>query len=148
MREKGQLYEDTPKTSKSMRIVSLPGSVFNELRRLKVKQLEDRLKYGEYYTETPALLKRPGGEPITPDQFNKFFKTFCPDVGVPPLGLHALRHTHASLLASIGVNKVDVSSRLGHSNLTTTLNIYTHLFDDRDSEIANGLEDFKNRIAK
>lgn len=148
MRAKGIIYEDTPKTDKSRRTVSLPTFIFSELKDLKVSQLEEKLKFGVYYTDTLALLKQPGGEAITPAMFDKFFRAFCPSIGVPCHGLHALRHTHASLLASLGANEVEVSQRLGHANLSTTLNIYTHLFENRDSEIADGLDNFKKKIAK
>lgn len=142
------LYEDSPKTDKSLRTVALPKFVIDELKDLRIRQLEDRLKYGIYYSENNALLKQPGGEPITPPMFDKFFRNLCPDVGVPCYGLHSLRHTHASLLASIGADEVEVSKRLGHSNLTTTLNIYTHLFEHRDNALAENLDKFRTQIAK
>lgn len=142
-------YEDAPKTELSKRTVTLPAFMFDELRALKAYQLEDRLRCGAYYyTETPSLLKRPGGETMTPDQIDRFFRTFCKHNNIPCYGLHSLRHSHASMLVSIGADKVEVSKRLGHSNLSTTLNIYTHLFEHREQEIADQLENLHNKIAK
>jgi len=53
--------------------------------------------------------------------------------------LHALRHTQASLLRHSGVDLAVVSKRLGHTKISTTLNIYTHLFQDADNEAAEAL---------
>ena len=48
--------------------------------------------------------------------------------GLPHVSLHGLRHTYASMLHSEGVDMAAMSANLGHSNLTTTANIYTHIF--------------------
>ncbi len=48
-------------------------------------------------------------------------------------------NTHASMLANMGTDKMQLSRRLGHSQLSTTMNIYTHLFEDTDKSIADDL---------
>ena len=50
---------------------------------------------------------------------------------------HDLRHTHATLLIANGINMKTVSSRLGHSNISTTMNIYTHPLSDNDKKASN-----------
>lgn len=62
-------------------------------------------------------------------------------IGLEPISFHALRHTYASICISLGVNPEIVSKRMGHSNISTTLGIYTHLFEQKnnDDEIASAL---------
>lgn len=60
--------------------------------------------------------------------------------GVRRIRLHDLRHSHASLLIELGFSALLVSERLGHENVSTTLNIYSHLFPSKQSEVAERLE--------
>lgn len=54
--------------------------------------------------------------------------------------LHDIRHSHASLLIEMGFSALLVSERLGHENVSTTLNIYSHLFPSKQVEVAERLE--------
>jgi len=59
---------------------------------------------------------------------------------LPPITLHALRHTHVSQLIASGLDVVTVSRRIGHSNPTITLSVYAHLFGNPDERAANVVE--------
>ena len=135
------IYEDTPKTASSIRYVTLPKEIMMELRILQVYQKERRLLLGPCYEDSPAVFRGPLGGPIYPNSLWKWFTAFSKDNGLPELGLHGLRHTHASMLANANTDKVQISERLGHSELTTTLNIYTHLFEDADQQVADTLSE-------
>ena len=56
--------------------------------------------------------------------------------------VHGFRHTHASLLFDAGVSMKDVKERLGHSDITTTMNIYTHVTENKAKETANSFAKF------
>jgi len=73
---------------------------------------------------------------LTPRQFVKFLKRH----GLPPIPFHGLRHTAASLLIAEGVPAKNISSRLGHANISTTFDIYGHAFKSVDREIADKLD--------
>ena len=60
--------------------------------------------------------------------------------GLHHIRLHDLRHSHASLLIELGFSALLVSERLGHENVSTTLDIYSHLFPSKQSEVADKLE--------
>lgn len=62
--------------------------------------------------------------------YNNFLKRKCKKVGVPIISMHGLRHTHGSILISQGVSTLSVSKRLGHSNVTTTEQVYLHITDE------------------
>lgn len=135
------VYEDTPKTSKSIRTVSVPMEIIDMLHSLRTEQKKRKLMIGEKYADSPAVLQSALGKPLFPDVFAKWFKRFIEKNDLPPIGLHGLRHTHASMLAGFGEDKVAVSNRLGHAQLSTTLNIYTHLFEQADRRIADTLSE-------
>jgi integrase len=59
---------------------------------------------------------------------------------MPQVHFHALRHTHASILISEGIDIVQISKRLGHASPTITLNTYSHLFKKDDDDLVSALE--------
>jgi integrase len=59
---------------------------------------------------------------------------------LPIVTFHALRHTHVSQLITAGLDVVTVSRRIGHSNPTTTLGVYSHLFDVTDERAVSVVE--------
>lgn len=61
---------------------------------------------------------------------NRYLQKKCEKAGVPVIRVHSLRHTHASVLIANGVSMISISKRLGHANLTTTQNVYSHITDE------------------
>lgn len=74
---------------------------------------------------------------------NYYLKVYSEKAGVNRIRIHDLRHSHASYLISQNVNIVAVSKRLGHNNIQTTLNTYTHLFKENNDKLLEVLEDIK-----
>lgn len=82
-----------------------------------------------------------GGKRIFNSTFNHFLTRKCREAGVTVITYHALRHTHASVLLLAGVTIHSISKRLGHSNVTTTQEIYTHIIKElaaKDDQIMIG----------
>lgn len=71
----------------------------------------------------------------------KQIKSFAEKAGVKIIRVHDLRHSHASLLIHLGVNPLAISKRLGHENIDTTLNTYSHLYPDASKKIVEMLEE-------
>lgn len=139
IKPKEGIYEDTPKTDKSIRTVALPPEVITEIRMLIAQQKEQKLQLQNQYHDSPALLRNDHGGPLYPQVLQRWFTRFLEKNSLPHAGLHSLRHTHASMLVYLGTDKMQVSTRLGHSQLSTTLNIYTHLFENADKKVAEDL---------
>ena len=70
-----------------------------------------------------------------PQNLQRWFTRFITRNDLPPLTLHGLRHTHTALLVSMSEDIAQISRRLGHSEITTTLNTYTHLFKSSDKTL-------------
>ncbi len=133
------IYEDTPKTNNSNRTLTLPIEIMDMLRKLRAQQLELKLKLQDKYKNSSAVFQGDLGQTMYPQNLQRWFSRFLKNNNLRHIGLHALRHTHASMLAYLGTDKMQVSMRLGHSQLSTTLNIYTHMFENADKNIADNL---------
>lgn len=66
------------------------------------------------------------GKPLSPTSIDRYKLNACNKVGIRPITQHQFRHSHATLLLSKGIMINEVSRRLGHSNTSTTLDIYSH----------------------
>ena len=81
-----------------------------------------------------------GGEvPVSDQTLRRRFDSYAQKAGVKKIRIHDLRHSHASLLINKGQNILIVSKRLGHSNITQTLNTYSHLMPNMQLEIVGAL---------
>ncbi len=78
-----------------------------------------------------------GSQPLHPDTITNGFRRLCDRAGIEGVRLHDLRHLHATQLLAAGVPVRTVSGRLGHANVSTTLNVYAHFLEASDREAAN-----------
>lgn len=139
-KERG-IYTDTTKTKGSQRSLKLPESVFAILRRYRTEQAERRLKLGDRWEDHDRLFTTWDGKPMSPSAPSKQVQRFCERVGLPYLGIHTFRHLNASLLISSGADVRTVSASLGHSQTSTTLNIYAHTFAAAQAKAADAVAD-------
>ena len=127
IKERG-IYTDATKTKGSQRSLKLPASVIDLLRQHKIEQSKERLKLGDQWVNTDRLFVAWNGYPLNPNTplnwLNRFFKR----TDMRRVNIHSFRHLNASLLITNGVDPRTVSASLGHSQTSTTLNIYAHTF--------------------
>ena len=114
--------EQDTKTKRSTRILALPDILILDLARL----LEIHRQFP--YESTDYLIQNGAGDPLGSQALSSRLSRLEKEKGLPNVTLHGLRHTYASLLHSQGVDMANISAELGHSNLATTMNIYTHIF--------------------
>ena len=135
------IYEDTPKTERSKRYVSLPTETMQLLRQYKAWQNAERLRLGEYYQDKGFVFAQDTGGPMHPDSVTTWLTRFSKRHGLPHVNAHAFRHTMASMLYFNGVDSVSISKRLGHAQVSTTANIYAHVMEAADKKNADILAD-------
>jgi integrase len=133
----GALHVGTPKTKKSMRRVPLDDETVASLRAHRRRQLEERVFAGAGWKDTDRVFVRPDGEGLVPEYVSRAFRNLTRQSGLPPIRLHELRHTSASLALAAGVPMRVVSERLGHSTIGITQNLYTHVFDELSRDAAD-----------
>lgn len=148
-KEKGT-YTSTPKTKTSQRSLKLPDFVIMQLRRYKTEQTKERIKLGDQWHDTDRIFTAWNGEPMGVDSARHWLTKFCKRNELPCVNVHSFRHLNASLLINNGVDVRTVSATLGHSQTSTTLNIYAHAFQEaqaKASEAVANVLDFKQKNA-
>jgi len=128
---KGEWVFPEPKTKRSRRTVSLPAPVVAALQSHQARHLQERLqvpplvwegaRYGNLVFSTVT------GGPLTPDAVIWHFRQLLAKAGLPKMKIHDLRHGAASLMAAMGIPPRVAMELLGHSQISTTMNIYAHV---------------------
>lgn len=144
-KEKG-IYTKEPKNKSSIRTNKYPSVLFKLLKEYRTYQNIERLKLGDKWQNTDRLFTKWNGMPIYLNTLNTWLKRFVEKTDLPHITVHSLRHTNATLLISGGVDIRTVSKRLGHSQTSTTLNIYTHAIASADEMAAETLQDILNPV--
>lgn len=81
------------------------------------------------------------GRPMRPNYASELFTSFIAQNHLPPLTLHGLRHSFASIASAKGIPMYDIGKALGHSSPATTSKIYTHLLDPDHKDLLDRLWD-------
>jgi integrase len=116
-----------PKSARSHRTIALPAIAVVALRAHRVRQLEGRLAAGGAWQDLGFVFASGIGTPLDPRNVTREFKALLASADLPPIRLHDLRHSCASLLLAQGVNPRVVMETLGHSQISLTLNTYSHV---------------------
>ena len=135
------LVEGLPKTNRSRRSLSLRADAVNLLHGIRGRQMEDQLAIGELWLNTSYVFTQSNGRPVEPDKVSLDFAIIVRKAGLPHLTLHGLRHAHATLALSAGVNPKVVSERLGHASTAITMDVYSHVLPGIQEEAAQAVED-------
>ncbi len=111
-------HVDDPKSAARRRAVPFevmwPGTA-DRLRSLSARQAADRLRAGAVYVDSGLVVVDAVGQPVRPEWYSDRFRAVCRGADLPPITLHALRHTLAFLLHREGVTPADAAALLGHS---------------------------------
>ena len=131
------IYTGTPKTKSSVRELYMHPHLTEMIRQWQCEQQETAEKCGDLWVDSDRLFINWRGEPMRPYYPYKWLKDFCEREGVPFKGLHSFRHTVATESIVNGADVSTVAAILGHSNISTTLNTYTHAVKKAKAKAAN-----------
>ena len=126
VRVKGEDKIHPPKTPKGVREITIPPFLAEDLR--------------EYFSRQYGIMPN--------ERIFRFTKSFmehqivrgAKESGVKRIRLHDIRHSHASMLVAMGFQPLEIKDRLGHEKIETTLNTYSHLYPNKQMELADRLE--------
>lgn len=168
-------FTKEPKNESSKRTISVPLSVLSVLSQHKAKQDEAAAKLDNLWHGSERVFTTRDGKPAHPGWPSRWFPKFlartiihkpcnkvigntthCPHcekkvkdediIKLPPLPFHGLRHTAATIMIAQGADIKNLSSRLGHSNISTTGNIYAHALKSVDRDIADKTDAFIEKM--
>lgn len=127
-----------PKTKKSIRKIHI-----DNLLKIEIKNLQ------EYYNNIYGTFQDDyfifgGINPLAPTTIERKKNMYCKKANVKQIKLHAFRHSHASLLLEYGIPISEISERLGHSNINTTLSVYIHLIKNDEKKVLTAINTLRN----
>ena len=120
------VFTKVPKTESSIREIAIPEFIISLLEEYKLWYEEQKSLYGELWTNSDRLFVQADGKPMHPSSISKWFVKYVGTIGLPVINFHGLRHTNASLLVAQNIDIAVVSARLGHAQISTTLDFYVH----------------------
>lgn len=132
-----------PKTSMAFRNVTLSERAIKIIEKV---QYENQLMKNEFseYIDRGYLFTNRKGMPIDYRTFETCLKNAAKLAGInKPVTTHYMRHTHVSLLAEMGMPIKTIMERVGHKDVSTTLEIYNHVTDKMKSNLLDGLNELK-----
>lgn len=124
---KGDFYFQTPKTKKSLRTIAVDEKTMSILKQWKNELRKELFKQGKNIDKGDGLIFHNSKGGFIQNSLYGFLKKFTADHNLQPIKPHGFRHTHASLLFESGASIKEVQDRLGHKNIKTTMDIYTHV---------------------
>jgi len=138
--EEGNIYIKDSKTTAGNRSVAITANNYEDIKKHRKSILEDKIKAGPVYSDNNLVIATSRGKPVSQSNCRRTFKRLVDDAGISLIRIHDLRHTHATLLLKSGVNIKVISERLGHSRTSITLDIYSHVMPNQQSEAAMKFE--------
>jgi integrase len=137
----------TPKSNRS-RTIRLDPTTVAVLRSWRALHVAEMLALGEYRPEGDFVFTWPDGTTVHPNVITRTFNRLVQRAGLPPLRLHSLRHACATNALDAGADIKDVSTRLGHSSVRITYDIYVAPSSDRDERVANAVADLYDQARR
>lgn len=133
----------TPKTKNSKRVISIDPTTLSILKSWKKDQIKIYFKNGKHFEgDDNFIFTNERCEWVHIHNFIRYFKRFIADHKLKTITPHGLRHTHASLLFSAGVEPKNISDRLGHSTVQITLDLYTHITEEQRTDTVEKLLEY------
>jgi integrase len=130
-----------PKTRHGRRTITIPAFAVEALREHRQREQELHLLLGlGRIADKDLVFTLPHGAPWNPDYLSRCWRRATLSLGLPNVGLHALRHSHASALIAAGVDPLTISRRLGHGTPAFTLAVYGHIFANTDAAAARAID--------
>ena len=126
--------ESEPKTAKGRRNIVLPSFVIEKLKLHRDQQLEAQAQSGDEWEDLGYVFTGLHGGRLNPRYLVKMFDRLLKEAGLPHMRFHDLRHSAATLLLSMDVNAKVVQEILGHSNISMTMDTYSHVLPSMQRE--------------
>lgn len=144
---KGQ-YQMVPTKNSKSRTIALAPYVVTILKKVKHKQLENRLRYGECWEDSGFVFTDELGHHLSASSVYKAFKAVVEGIGSPSTRFHDLRHSYAVASIKSGDDIKTVQENLGHATAAFTLDVYGHVTEQMKKESAARMEQFIKAVNK
>ena len=128
------------KNDSSIRSIHISNKLISELKVHRKRVLAEKLLLGQDYNDFDLVICTQSGKPMIPRNFRKEFYNLTEKIGLSKIRFHDLRHTHATILIQQNVNVKLISERLGHAEIGTTLDTYSHVLPNMQKTVSDELD--------
>lgn len=135
-----------PKTKSSIRIIPLPDFLLPYLKKLKIQELEKKMRLQNKYANLNLIFCAKLGGYLAFSSVRTSLNTILKTNKIKHFNIHALRHTYATRLFELGVPAKTVQVLMGHSDMSMTMNIYTHVLNTVTASSALKMDDLHNEL--
>ncbi len=137
--------EAEPKTQQSRRSITIASFAFEALKRHRLRQLETRLKAAAFWEEHDYVFCTLVDTHLRPGHVVDEFKKVLKKADLPDIRFHDLRHSAATLLLSLGIHPKVVQEMPGHTQISMTMDIYSHVLPSLQQDAVSKLNDLLMR---
>ncbi len=130
-----------PKSRNSRRTLGLPQFALAALKEHRKRQLEEKLRQGKKWRDHGFVFTSVIGTPLDGDNVYKLFRQLLKENNLPDIRFHDLRHSCASLLLVQGISPRVIMETLGHSQISLTMDTYSHVMPVLMKEAANAMDE-------
>jgi integrase len=125
-----------PKTAKGRRVIAIDAGTVEVLKGQAARQLDEQGEWDAAWVDSAYVFTAENGAALDPESVTRYFRQAVGKSMLPPIRLHDLRHTHATLALQVGIHPKVVSERLGHATVSITLDTYSHAIPAMQEEAA------------
>jgi integrase len=137
----GGLVLTEPKSAAGKRMIILSSATVAVLQKHLNSQQDEKMFAMENWQENDFIFPSTIGTPLDPSNMSRDFKNTLKMAGLPNIRFHDLRHTAATLMLSQGIHPKIVQERLGHSDISLTLNTYSHVLPSLQEDAAEKMDE-------
>ena len=143
--DKGPLTKE-PKSAAGIRDISIGTQLLKELKQMHTNYLRNKLAMGKAFKDSGLVFSQEDGRGYRPESLTQMWSRFLEKNNLKKIRFHDLRHSCATAMLEAGVDPKTVQTRLGHSDISMTLNVYAHCTPNMDRSAAQKLDDLFSSV--
>jgi len=136
----GEVVTKDPKSAAGTRDISIGSNIVIALKQAHNHYKLNKLAMGAAFTDSNLVVCQTDGKPYQPDSLTQKWDRFMKNHGLKHIRLHDQRHSCTTMMIEAGIDPKTVQTRIGHADVTTTMNIYTHCTKTMDQSAADKID--------
>lgn len=130
-----------PKSAAGNRSLTIGSNILSELKLARAQYNSNKLAMGAAFTDSGLVVCQPDGKPFRPETMTQKWERFVQKHGLKHIRFHDLRHSCATMMVEAGIDFKTVQTRIGHANISTTMDVYAHCTPAMDQKAATKVDD-------
>lgn len=137
----GVIETKAPKSAAGIRDLTIGQNLLEVLQAARQQYMRDLHNQGSSFTDSNLVIRQPNGKPYRPESMTQKWERFVKANGLKPIRFHDLRHSCTTALLQAGVDPKTVQTRMGHADISVTMNTYAHTTKSMDQKAADKMDE-------